>query len=81
MIIIKALLLADLEKRGLSIAELAQKMGVSVLEVEKLLGGTAVGVETARKFIAFFGSSEAAQLIDWVAIGKKNPFADEQNKD
>lgn len=55
---------------------LAREMGVAVGEVEKLLDGTAVGEETARRFIYYFGADNAAEYIDWAAIGKQNPFAD-----
>ena len=45
-------------------------------EVEKLLDGKAVNEETARRFIYYFGADNAAEYIDWAAIGKQNPFAD-----
>ena len=45
-------------------------------EVEKLLCGTAVNEETARRFIYYFGADNAAEYIDWAAIGKQNPLAD-----
>ena len=45
-------------------------------EVEKLLSGTAVNEETARRFIYYFGADNAAEYIDWAAIGKQNPLAD-----
>ena len=64
---------------GVAVAEvekLAREMGVAVAEVEKLLGGTAVNEETARRFIYYFGADNAAEYIDWAAIGKQNPFAD-----
>ena len=51
-------------------------MGVTVGEVEKLLSGIAVNEETARRFIYYFGADNAAEYIDWAAIGKQNPFAD-----
>ena len=51
-------------------------MGVTVGEVEKLLCGTAVNEETARRFIYYFGADNAAEYIDWAAIGKQNPLAD-----
>ena len=70
------LLQAFMQKYELSAAILAREMGVTVGEVEKLLGGTAVGEETARRFIYYFGADEAVKMIDWAAIGKQNPFAD-----
>ena len=60
----------------LSAAILAREMGVTVGEVEKLLCGTAVNEETARRFIYYFGADNAAEYIDWAAIGKQNPLAD-----
>ena len=72
----KELLQAFLDKYGITAAILAREMGVAVAEVEKLLGGTAVGEETARRFIFYFGADEAFKMIDWSAIGKENPLAD-----
>ena len=68
------LLQAFMQKYELSAAILAREMGVTVAEVEKLLSGTAVGEETARRFIYYFGADEAVKMIDWAAIGKQNPF-------
>ena len=70
------LLQAFLDKYGITAAILAREMGVAVAEVEKLLDGTAVGEETARRFIFYFGADEAVKMIDWAAIGKENPFTD-----
>ena len=70
------LLQAFMQKYELSAAILAREMGVPVAEVEKLLGGTAVDEETARRFIYYFGADEAVKMIDWAAIGKQNPFTD-----
>ena len=70
------LLQAFMQKYELSAAILAREMGVTVGEVEKLLCGTAVNEETARRFIFYFGADEAVKMIDWAAIGKENPFAD-----
>lgn len=70
------LLQAFMQKYELSAAILAREMGVAVAEVEKLLGGTAVNEETARRFIYYFGADEAVKMIDWAAIGKQNPFTD-----
>lgn len=70
------LLQAFMQKYELSAAILAREMGVAVAEVEKLLSGTAVNEETARRFIYYFGADEAVKMIDWAAIGKQNPFTD-----
>ena len=72
------LLQAFMQKNELSAAILAREMGVAVGEVEKLLGGTAVGEETARRFIYYFGADEAVKMIDWAAIGKENPLAEKK---
>ena len=72
----KELLQAFLDKYGITAAIQAREMGVAVAEVEKLLSGTAVGEETARRFIYYFGADEAVKMIDWAAIGKENPLAD-----
>ena len=72
----KELLQAFLDKYGITAAILAREMGVTVAEVEKLLGDTAVCEETARRFIYYFGADEAVKMIDWAAIGKQNPFTD-----
>ena len=72
----KELLQAFLDKYAITAALLAREMGVAVAEVEKLLSGTAVSEETARRFIFYFGADEAVKMIDWAAIGKENPFAD-----
>lgn len=72
----KELLQAFLDKYAITAALLAREMGVAVAEVEKLLSGTAVSEETARRFIYYFGADNAAEYIDWAAIGKQNPLAD-----
>lgn len=72
----KELLQAFMQKNELSAAIMAREMGVTVGEVEKLLCGTAVCEETARRFIYYFGADEAVKMIDWAAIGKQNPFTD-----
>lgn len=70
------LLQAFLDKYGITAAILAREMGITVGEVEKLFDGMAVGEETARRFIYYFGADEAVKMIDWAAIGKQNPFTD-----
>jgi transcriptional regulator with XRE-family HTH domain len=68
-----------LKENGMSNAELARDMGVSLAEVTKMLDGEAVGVNTTRKFIRYFTADEAQDYIDWEAIGKTNPFAYEED--
>lgn len=66
---------AYLIRKKMSNEELARAMGVSVVEIEKMLDGEAVGINTTRKFIRYFTADEAQALIDWDAIGKVNPLA------
>lgn len=71
------LLQAYIEKHRLSVDVLANEMGISVTEVEKLLSGEAVGEKTAEMFVDYFGAEEARKFVDWDAIGKKDPDTDE----
>lgn len=80
MIIKKELLQHYLSEQKMTTAILARNMGVTAAEIEQLLNGLAVGEETARRFIYYFGADDAAKFIDWAAIGKQNPLAD-KNKD
>ena len=57
------LLQAFMQKNELSAAILAREMGVTVGEVEKLLGGTAVNEETARRFIYYFGADNEGHIF------------------
>ena len=66
-----------LQKEKLTVEQLAEKMKIATVELEKLLNGEAVDVEPARLFINYFGANKAQHLIDWEAIGKKNPLANE----
>lgn len=70
----KELLRELLNEYVMSGAEFAREMGVDAEEVEKMLNGEAVGVKTAKKLIAYLGADEAGRLVDWEAIGKKNPL-------
>lgn len=65
-----------LDNCGMSVAMLARDMDVKETEIEMLLRGEAVKEATARRFIYYFGADEAAKMIDWVAIDKKNPLED-----
>ena len=76
----KGLLQHYLNEQKMTAAILAKNMGVTAAEIEQLLNGLAVGEETARRFIYYFGADDAAKFIDWAAIGKQNPLAD-KNKD
>ena len=70
----KKLLLQIMGEYAMTAAELARAMAVDATEIERLLAGGAVGEATARNFIGYFGAAEAQRLIDWEAIGKKNPL-------
>jgi transcriptional regulator with XRE-family HTH domain len=72
---------AYLIRKKMSNAELARAMGVSASEIEKMLNGEAVGVNTTRKFIRYFTADEAQAFIDWDALGKVNPLACEADKE
>lgn len=74
-------LLSYLKRSELSNSEFAQALGVSLAEVEKMLAGKAVGINTARKFIYYFSAEDAQHYIDWEAIGTENPLSDEKNND
>lgn len=69
-----------LDEHELTAAMLARNMGVNAVEVEKLLNGETVNEETARRFIYYFGADNAAEYIDWAAIGKENPLAGKDNE-
>jgi len=72
---VKGKLLSQLlKKHGLTAGEFARDMEVEASEVMKMLGGESVGETAARRFIAYVGPIEAERLIDWAAMGKKNPF-------
>jgi len=77
----RELLLKYLKKNNMTAADLAREIGVSLAEVEKMLNGETVGVNTARKFIRYFTADEAQRLIDWEAIGKENPLVCEADKE
>ncbi|MCL2798511.1 MAG: hypothetical protein FWD58_10790 [Firmicutes bacterium] len=64
-----------LEKKKMSVAGFACELEVDVSEIEILLNGEAVEVETARKFIYYVTADEAQHLIDWEALGIENPLA------
>lgn len=63
-----------LQERKLTRQAFADKLGVDVGEVDKMLSGEAVGYETARKFVYFLTANCAQYYIDWQAMGKKNPL-------
>jgi len=68
-----------LEKHDMTAAAFARDMGVRMSEIEKMLNGEVVDVYAMRKLIFYIGPREAERIIDWEAIGIKNPLADETN--
>lgn len=77
MIVKKEKLQAYLDERKLTRAEFADKLGVAVSEVDKMLSGEPVGYETAKRFIYYLKAHRAQHLVDWEAIGVKNPLTEE----
>lgn len=75
MIVKARKLQALLDKRGLTRRAFAEKLGVDVDEVGKMLLGEAVGYDTARKFVYYLKADRAQRLIDWDKLGVDNPLA------
>ena len=71
------MLAAYLESKGMTGAAFAREIGVDPAEVEKMLNGEPVDEPTARKFIFHLGADDAQHFIDWDAIGKVNPLAND----
>lgn len=65
---------ALLEKRGITRKDFADKLGVDVSEVDKMLRGENLEYETARRFVYFFKANRAQHLIDWDKLGIENPL-------
>lgn len=75
---VKPQLLQDyLEQKKLSEEEFAKKLGIGIEDVRRMLCGDKVGFNTARKFIRFFTPEKAQHLIDWEAIGVRNPLSED----
>ncbi len=72
----KEVLQAYLDKYQITAADLARDMGLEVSAIETLLSGGAADEPTARVFIYYFGADESSVLVDWDALGKKNPLSD-----
>jgi transcriptional regulator with XRE-family HTH domain len=64
-----------LDENGMTAAEFAREIGADASEVKKLLNGEAVCQRTAERFINYLGAGLAQGIIDWKALGKKNPLA------
>jgi len=73
---VKGNVLRQVMKRyGVGVADLARGMGVDASEVQKMLNGEVLDIETSRKFMNFFSAGNVQYLVDWPAIGKTNPLA------
>ena len=75
MIVKAQKLQALLDRRELTRKDFADKLGVDVTEVDKMLEGEAVGYDTARKFVYYLKANRAQHLIDWDKLGVENPLA------
>ena len=67
-------ILSFLKAKNLSPEQFAELLGLEISEVEKMLNGEPVGIDTARSFIIFFKAEIAAGYLDWDAMGIKNPY-------
>lgn len=81
MIVKKEKLQSYLDERKLTKEEFARRLGVTVAEVDKMLSGEPVGYDTAKRFIYYLKAHRAQHLVDWEAIGVKNPLAEEIEDD
>lgn len=77
MIVKAQKLQALLDKRRLTRKEFADKLGVDVCEVDKMLAGEAVEYDTSRKFVYALSAVKAHSLIDWDKLGIDDPFIKE----
>ncbi len=65
-----------LANQGWSAQRFADELGVELSEVEKMLKGEYIGVDTARKFIMYFKIPLVLAYIDFDKTGVENPFAE-----
>lgn len=70
-----------LDRRKLTRQDFADKLGVDITEVDKMLSGQAVGYNTAHKFIFYLKADRAQHLIDWKNLGIENPLAKNCDED
>lgn len=63
-----------LAHKGWSAQRLAEELGVELREVEKMLNGEYIGVDTARAFIYYFKIPLVLAYIDFDKTGVRNPF-------
>ncbi len=78
MIANKEKLQSFLQAKNLSEQNFAELLDVDIAEVNKLLTGEAVGLDTARKFIRFFKAELAQHYIDWETMNIKNPLQEDK---
>lgn len=80
MIVKKEKLQSYLNEQHLTREQFADKIGVEVAEVDKLLSGEQVGYDTASKFVHYLKANSAQHFIDWKALGIKNPLVEGYNE-
>lgn len=77
--IVKAEKLAQfLAAKDMSNSAFAKKLGVEESEVDKMLSGENVGLDTSRKFIRFFKAEIAQRYIDWETMQIRNPLQEDE---
>lgn len=76
MLVKKEKLKSFMETKNLSKEQFAEILNVETGEIEKMLNGEAVGLDTSRKFIRFFKAEVAQHYIDWKAMNIENPLED-----
>lgn len=81
MIANKEKLRSFLQAKKLSEQDFAELLDVDITEVNKLLSGEAVGLDTARKFIRFFKAELAQHYIDWETMKIKNPLQEDKKNE
>lgn len=65
-----------LSNQNWSAQRFADELGVELSEVEKMLNGEYIGVDTSRKFIMYFKLPIVLTYIDFEKTGVENPFAE-----
>ena len=81
MIANKEKLRSFLQAKKLSEQDFAELLDVDITEVNKLLSGEAVGLDTARKFIRFFKAELDKHYIDWETMKIKNPLQEDKKNE
>ena len=75
MFILAEKLKAFMKRQGWSAELLAGKLDVELAEVEKMLNGEYIDIDTARKFVKYFKVPLVLAYIDFAKTGVENPFA------